>query len=115
MYLRFQLEDDQLELVFNLSLKEPGKYIVVIGYTSPLNKIQPVTVTMIPEGGNSTMGKAMLYECQYRYVCITLTVIITRIKYQMESTVKRSVISNIYAILVVHLQSLTSVTGCLGN
>ena len=59
-----------MELEFNLTLKKPGQYVVVIGYLSPLNVMQPVTVTMTPEGGNSTMGKAMLYECQYRSVYV---------------------------------------------
>ena len=65
-FLLLQLEDDQPELVFNMELKAPGRYVFVVGYTSPLNERQTVTVSMQPEGGNATVGKAMLYECQYR-------------------------------------------------
>ena len=52
--------------MFNMVLEEPGRYVFVIGYTSPMNRRQMVSVSMKPEGLNETVGKATLYECQYR-------------------------------------------------
>jgi len=65
-----QLENDQREVVFNMSLESPGKYVFVVGYMSSLNVKQTLTVNMTPEGGNTTVGKVIIYECEYRLVLL---------------------------------------------
>ncbi|XP_067931597.1 laminin subunit alpha-like [Watersipora subatra] len=63
------LNDDQSELVFDMVLKDTGKYVFVVGYTSPMARVQMVTVSMKPQGENATVGMAMLYECEYSSLC----------------------------------------------
>jgi len=60
------LQTNQPELLFNITLPKPGSYVYVINYLSDMAMRQEVTITVMPEGENSTMSKASLYECLYR-------------------------------------------------
>lgn len=62
-----QLDNDQPDLIFNVTVEEPGDHVFVIGYTSPLNERQEVPVLIEPQGENVTEAKAVFYDCQYRY------------------------------------------------
>ncbi|KAF5306067.1 hypothetical protein FQA39_LY09045 [Lamprigera yunnana] len=64
------LNVNQPEIFYNVTVRKPGRYILVINYVTPLDNPETYTVKVETTTQNSkSYGEIILYNCPYTMVC----------------------------------------------